>query len=177
MDSTLLIINSELRLPQSELQYRFARSGGPGGQHVKKCWPSAPARAFRAMCPSGNSTTIPTGWSISSMASFATCHPSSRQRTAAPNPFYQHLICSAHKSRPGSGVSPAFNHLLLFHRDQQRRGRAVFLSWCATRMDACWLRLARPGFPSTVSTRRARNQTAENLARHRGPRTRILDDC
>lgn len=36
MDSTLLIINSELHLPQSEVQYRFARSGGPGGQHVKE---------------------------------------------------------------------------------------------------------------------------------------------
>ena len=36
MDSTLLIINSELHLSLSELQYRFARSGGPGGQHVNK---------------------------------------------------------------------------------------------------------------------------------------------
>jgi protein subunit release factor A len=34
MDSAVLIINSELRLPPAELQYRFARSGGPGGQHV-----------------------------------------------------------------------------------------------------------------------------------------------
>ena len=36
MDSAFLIINSELHLPHSELQYRFARSGGPGGQHVNK---------------------------------------------------------------------------------------------------------------------------------------------
>ena len=36
MDSTFLIINSELHLPLAELQYRFARSGGPGGQHVNK---------------------------------------------------------------------------------------------------------------------------------------------
>jgi len=36
MDSALLIINSQLRLPQSEVQYRFARSSGPGGQHVNK---------------------------------------------------------------------------------------------------------------------------------------------
>jgi ribosome-associated protein len=36
MGSVLLIIDSELRLPRSEVQYRFARSGGPGGQHVNK---------------------------------------------------------------------------------------------------------------------------------------------
>ena len=36
MDSTFLIINAELQLPLAELQYRFARSGGPGGQHVNK---------------------------------------------------------------------------------------------------------------------------------------------
>jgi ribosome-associated protein len=36
MDSSLLIINSELRLPQSEVQYRTTRSSGPGGQHVNK---------------------------------------------------------------------------------------------------------------------------------------------
>jgi len=35
VDNTL-IINSELRLPQSEVQYRTTRSGGPGGQHVNK---------------------------------------------------------------------------------------------------------------------------------------------
>jgi protein subunit release factor B len=34
MDSTFLLINSELVVPLAELQYRFARSGGPGGQHV-----------------------------------------------------------------------------------------------------------------------------------------------
>jgi ribosome-associated protein len=32
----VIIINSELRLPQSEVQYRTARSRGPGGQHVNK---------------------------------------------------------------------------------------------------------------------------------------------
>jgi ribosome-associated protein len=31
-----IIINSEVRLPQSEVQYRTARSSGPGGQHVNK---------------------------------------------------------------------------------------------------------------------------------------------
>ena len=36
MDSVLLIINPELRLPQSEVQYRTTRSSGPGGQHVNK---------------------------------------------------------------------------------------------------------------------------------------------
>ena len=35
VDNTI-IINSELRLPQSEVQYRTARSSGPGGQHVNK---------------------------------------------------------------------------------------------------------------------------------------------
>ena len=35
VDNTI-IINSELRLPQSEVQYRTTRSSGPGGQHVNK---------------------------------------------------------------------------------------------------------------------------------------------
>ncbi len=34
MDTLLIDINSELRLPRAELQYRFVRSSGPGGQHV-----------------------------------------------------------------------------------------------------------------------------------------------
>ncbi len=36
MDTAVIIINSELSLPASEVQYRFARSSGPGGQHVNK---------------------------------------------------------------------------------------------------------------------------------------------
>jgi ribosome-associated protein len=32
----VIIINSQLRLPPSEVQYRTARSSGPGGQHVNK---------------------------------------------------------------------------------------------------------------------------------------------
>jgi ribosome-associated protein len=32
----VIVINSELRLPPSEVHYRTARSGGPGGQHVNK---------------------------------------------------------------------------------------------------------------------------------------------
>ena len=104
--------------------------------------PCPEVRAFRTMCPSGNSTTIPTGWSISSMASFATCCPSSRQRTVASNPFYPLLICSAHMSWRGSRVSPAFSHVVLCYRDEQHRVSAVSLSWCATQIDACWLRLA-----------------------------------
>jgi ribosome-associated protein len=36
MDTNELIINSELRLPRSEVLYRTARSSGPGGQHVNK---------------------------------------------------------------------------------------------------------------------------------------------
>jgi ribosome-associated protein len=32
----VIIINSQLRLPPSEVQYRTARSRGPGGQHVNK---------------------------------------------------------------------------------------------------------------------------------------------
>jgi ribosome-associated protein len=35
VDNTITI-NSELRLPPSEVQYRTARSSGPGGQHVNK---------------------------------------------------------------------------------------------------------------------------------------------
>lgn len=36
MPDNSLEITSELVLPLAELQYRFARSGGPGGQHVNK---------------------------------------------------------------------------------------------------------------------------------------------
>ena len=32
----VIIINSQLRLPPSEVQYRTTRSSGPGGQHVNK---------------------------------------------------------------------------------------------------------------------------------------------
>src|SRR5438874_5273940 len=30
----VVVINSELSIPRSELSYRASRSGGPGGQHV-----------------------------------------------------------------------------------------------------------------------------------------------
>jgi len=36
METAVIIINSELRLPQSEVRYRTTRSSGPGGQHVNK---------------------------------------------------------------------------------------------------------------------------------------------
>jgi ribosome-associated protein len=36
MDTAVIIINSELRLPQAEVRYRTTRSSGPGGQHVNK---------------------------------------------------------------------------------------------------------------------------------------------
>lgn len=36
MESEFLPINDELVIPQSELQFRFSRSSGPGGQHVQK---------------------------------------------------------------------------------------------------------------------------------------------
>jgi len=32
----VLIINEEVAIPHSELSYRFARSSGPGGQHVQR---------------------------------------------------------------------------------------------------------------------------------------------
>ncbi len=31
-----LLINSRVRIPYAELQYRFTRASGPGGQHVNK---------------------------------------------------------------------------------------------------------------------------------------------
>ena len=31
-----LVINSHVSIPRTELQFRFARSGGPGGQNVNK---------------------------------------------------------------------------------------------------------------------------------------------
>ena len=36
MDTAVVSINSELRLPQAEVHYRTTRSSGPGGQHVNK---------------------------------------------------------------------------------------------------------------------------------------------
>jgi ribosome-associated protein len=36
MDTAVVVINSELRLPQAEVQYRTTRSSGPGGQHTNK---------------------------------------------------------------------------------------------------------------------------------------------
>jgi ribosome-associated protein len=36
MESAFLPINDELVIPLGELQFRFSRSSGPGGQHVQK---------------------------------------------------------------------------------------------------------------------------------------------
>ncbi|MGD2205898.1 MAG: alternative ribosome rescue aminoacyl-tRNA hydrolase ArfB [Anaerolineae bacterium] len=36
MDDGILKINSQISIPQSELGFRFSRSGGPGGQHAQK---------------------------------------------------------------------------------------------------------------------------------------------
>ena len=36
MESEFLPINDELVIPLAELQFRFSRSSGPGGQHVQK---------------------------------------------------------------------------------------------------------------------------------------------
>lgn len=35
-DGGLLVVTPNLQLPLAELRFRFARSGGPGGQHVNK---------------------------------------------------------------------------------------------------------------------------------------------
>ena len=34
--NTDLLINQRVRIPRAELQYRFARASGPGGQNVNK---------------------------------------------------------------------------------------------------------------------------------------------
>lgn len=36
MTDDILTINGQLAIPLSELRFRFARSGGPGGQHVQR---------------------------------------------------------------------------------------------------------------------------------------------
>ena len=36
MNENEIIINQQLRIPLSELQYRFSTSSGPGGQHANK---------------------------------------------------------------------------------------------------------------------------------------------
>ena len=33
---TMLVINDELQIPLAEIDFRYSRSGGPGGQHVNK---------------------------------------------------------------------------------------------------------------------------------------------
>jgi ribosome-associated protein len=35
-DTNEIIVNQHLRIPMSELQYRFSTSSGPGGQHANK---------------------------------------------------------------------------------------------------------------------------------------------
>jgi ribosome-associated protein len=35
-EEDLVVINQDLAIPFSELQFRFSRSGGPGGQHVNR---------------------------------------------------------------------------------------------------------------------------------------------
>lgn len=35
-DDSLLVVNSRIQIPRSELQFTFARSSGPGGQNVNK---------------------------------------------------------------------------------------------------------------------------------------------
>src|SRR5512138_794498 len=35
-DSDAVWVNTDVRIPRSELEFRFARSSGPGGQHVNK---------------------------------------------------------------------------------------------------------------------------------------------
>ncbi len=35
-DENLIIINAELQIPLTEIQFRFSSSSGPGGQHVNK---------------------------------------------------------------------------------------------------------------------------------------------
>jgi ribosome-associated protein len=36
VDDTTIRINQQLRIPRSELSFRFSRSSGPGGQHAQK---------------------------------------------------------------------------------------------------------------------------------------------
>ena len=36
MDEDLLVINDAVSIPLVELNFRFSRSSGPGGQHVQK---------------------------------------------------------------------------------------------------------------------------------------------
>jgi len=35
-DERLLVVNSQIRIPRDEFRFTFARSSGPGGQHVNK---------------------------------------------------------------------------------------------------------------------------------------------
>lgn len=52
-DSTVLVVDSRLRIPLKEFEFSFARSGGPGGQNVNKLntkatlrWPIAASESL-----------------------------------------------------------------------------------------------------------------------------------
>lgn len=38
----MIRVNPRISLDESELQEEFVRASGPGGQHVKRCWPIPP---------------------------------------------------------------------------------------------------------------------------------------
>jgi len=48
----VLFVNQRLAIPLTELQFHFARSGGPGGQHVNKTSTKAVLRWAAASSPS-----------------------------------------------------------------------------------------------------------------------------
>jgi ribosome-associated protein len=51
-DSTILRVSRSLSIPTSELDWRFSRSGGPGGQHANKTSSRAEVRFDIAGSPS-----------------------------------------------------------------------------------------------------------------------------
>jgi len=51
-DGTFLYVSRSLRIPASELEWRFSRSGGPGGQHANKTSSRAEVRFDIASSPS-----------------------------------------------------------------------------------------------------------------------------
>src|SRR5690349_688299 len=52
VEATMLEINSQIHIPESEFEWTFVRSGGPGGQNVNKVASKAVLRWDLAASPS-----------------------------------------------------------------------------------------------------------------------------
>lgn len=111
MPDNSLQITSELVLPLSELQYRFSRSGGPGGQHVNK-----------------SETQVELLWDVSGSPSLTETQRALLMQTLAnriDGEGMLHLVASDTRSqeRNRQAVTERFVHLLATALRPRRRRR------------------------------------------------------